>query len=335
MATGAGMAWWNAWEPGAATSGAVDSHGSWPLRAHLVQPCTTAVLALAFDEGEGSETADAAGGGCAVLGGPWADDFAEPAWTEGVSGHALRFDGKRQFVSVATGAAFDLPGSMTMECWFRNWPRMEKQAMISGSNFYLHLQYNGEPKFSWDEVRGKNHTVEVEQAIVDTLWHHLAYVYDSVRGESRLYLDGHLGEAAPDSERVVDNPGSLFIGARMKDRVVSDLFEGCIDQVQITAAARYSDDFEPQRQFDVTGPSITFLQWTPRSHQHAETYDIFCQVGARLERMNATPLRSTCFYDTSTPTGPRQYELGTFKHGVPTARTRLDWSPPGPTAVSR
>lgn len=329
IATGADTAWWNVWAPAA---DAVEE--TWPLQAVRVTPCTTAVLALPFDEGSGSVTADVAGGGHGILGGPWARDFAEPTWIEGVSGHALRFDGQHQFVSVTAGSSFAVHGSMTMECWFRSWPVMAKQVLLSGDNFYLHLQYNGEPKFSWDEVRGKNHTVEIQQSASDTLWHHLAYVYDEPRQESRLYLDGRLGGAEPDSQRVIQDPGSFFVGMRLNDRVTSNFFQGDIDQVQITAAARYMEDFVPQRAFDATGASMTFLQWTPFSNRGKESYIVYRRAGTELEPLHARARTDTWFYDRDAPEGSAHYEIEIQRPGLPAVRSRLDWSPAHPATSS-
>ena len=120
---------------------------------------------------------------------------------------------------------------------------------------------------------------------------------------------------------------------RLQDRVTSQHLKGDIDQVRITAAARYHEDFVPERAFDATGPAITFLQWVPRSHRLDETYEVFRQEGTYLERLNPTLLTTPAFFDRDPDEGPRHYEIGVSKLGRPTARAILNWSPPGQTAA--
>lgn len=75
-------------------------------------------------------------------------------------------------------------------------------------------------------------------------WQHVAAVVTETRIE--LYLDGHRvalceihGEHLPS--------GSFFNVGGFEGR---DLFSGLIDEIRISRAARYTDDFQPQRRFE-------------------------------------------------------------------------------------
>ena len=66
-------------------------------------------------------------------------------------------------------------------------------------------------------------------------WHHYAYTYDSVAGEARIYLDGHLQASIDDGAGPIKKGDNQFIiGARTNGSGGSTAgFEGHIDDVRI------------------------------------------------------------------------------------------------------
>jgi len=334
IAGGDGTAWWNGWglNPAVAPPGRCDP----AFEALPMHVCPDAALALAFDEGRGNEVADSSPHGTRVrLGGPWADDLSEPEWTHGVHGGALRFNGKRDFAWVDPAPQLDIAGSITLEAWVRRWKHESKDALLcKGSpgwrTYQVRLLNTDLVEFLREVPGGKNHTVVGTHALADTLWHHVACVFDSVARESRIYVDGALDAAAPDSGAAVLNDEPLCIGARVGTSELRDWFRGDLDQLRITAGVRYSTPFTPAARFEA-GPARLFIRWTPRYMGHeAEAYDLFRgRLGGALRQLNTAPLRETTFFDTPDAPGPVVYELRTRAPAPPGGcNLRVEWPAP-------
>lgn len=333
VADGGGNAWWNGWglAPAVAQAGRCDP----AFEALPIKVCPDAALALAFDEGHGNEVADSSPHELrGRLGGPWADDLSEPEWTPGMQGGALRFNGSRDFVWVDPAPQLDITHSITIETWVRRWKHESKDVVLcKGSpgcrTYQVRLLKDDQVEFLREVVGGKNHVVTGTHALADTLWHHVACVFDSTAHESRIYLDGALDAAAPDSGAAALNDEPLCIGARVGKAELRDWFRGDIDQIRITAGVRYTAAFTPPVQFE-TGPPRLFIRWTPRyMGQESEAYDLFRgSPGVALRQLNSAPLHSTTFFDTPDSPGPVLYELRTAGSQPATCALRIDWPEP-------
>jgi hypothetical protein len=336
IADGGGMAWWNGWGAPSYKSKAALQEGP-SLAAHPTFVCETAALALAFDEGGGSVAADASPHGArAVLGGPWADDLSEPAWTHGVSGSALRFDGSTDFAVLEPAPQLDVSGSMTVETWFRRARTGVREALLCKGtagfrNYMLVVQKKDYLEFRWELPDGKDRGAGGKVTIADTLWHHVAGVYDQAQHQSRIYVDGKLDGAEPDSGTAVVNLDPLIIGMRLVGKGPREWFAGDIDQVRITPGVRYTADFEPARTFETQDSARLFLDWTPRYEARLETaaYDVFRSVGSGPRvRLNVATLEDATFFDPQPPAGKLRYEIQ--RHGggeLSRLRLTVVWPP--------
>jgi len=330
VAQGAGTAWWAGWgnpEP--------QRNANWALHVHAVVPCQKTALALAFDEGDGNDAADASRyENHAILGGPWADDLGEPAWTEGVSGPALQFDGYYTFVKVPDAPQLDLAGSMTIELWCRRARPGLKEVLLSKGfpgerNYQIRLLPEGQVEFCWETSDGLNHGTTSAPALNDTLWHHVACEYDREKGENRIYVDGTLNHAAPDSGAAVVNDKPLYIGLRVKPQGEDDWFKGAIDQVRITDGVRYVSDFDPPKSFEAEAPPVAFLAWThrPSDWEDPSEYDILEEdEGGKLRQINTMPVSGTCYYDPHPHTGTLHYEIHRHDDGSAVASSVTRWT---------
>lgn len=311
IASGGGMAWWNGW-------GFDPPDAPLPLTAHIVPRVPAAALALGFDEGHGSETADASAHvQVARLGGPWAADGAEPTWVRGISGTALRFDGRSHFVEVASMPPLELSGSLTIDMWFRRATNWTKDALIckgqpGARTFQIRLLKDDQIEFLREDSRGKNHVLESRSTVADSAWHHVACVFDANAGESRLYLDGVLDATTPDSSASAENPEPVCIGARFGEDAVRDFFHGDIDQVQITPGVRFTSDFTPSMSFETEEQTSVFVTW-PRYFESSPAprrLDLVrCEASGLATQLNVSPLLSGSWLDAAPPAGTLVYQL--------------------------
>ena len=141
-------------------------------------------------------------------------------------GTALEFDGIDDYVSVPSSTSLNNP-NFTVEFWIK--PGSSPSIVIDNSgsnqaNWYFAYQLVGQNKiitFHIDEGTGSN---EIETNWQDTLWHHVAGIYDG--NYMKLYLDGAL-----QSEMIsgyYSTAKDLFIGSYGGS---ADFFEGSLDEI--------------------------------------------------------------------------------------------------------
>lgn len=78
-------------------------------------------------------------------------------------------------------------------------------------------------------------------AVADTTWTHVAMVHDAVADQYRFYVDGTLTSTISSSANLHDGDGAMQIGRAG----TGSYFNGHINALRITAAARYDAAFEP------------------------------------------------------------------------------------------
>ena len=204
--------------PGDGTPG-LDGIGFWPL-----------------DEGSGSVTQDSVGEADGTL-------VNDPAWTEGRTGNALRFDGTDQYVD--TGAnVLDSAGNYSVSAWVRLNATEEFATAVSqdgDSNSAFFLQYSGSDDrfaFSFAGIRAL-----ASQPPETGRWYHLVGVRDAVDGTLRLYVDGELSGETP-ACLGEESSGNLVIGRAKFGGEPVDFFNGAIDQVHAYDRALSADEVD-------------------------------------------------------------------------------------------
>ncbi len=334
VADGDGKAWWNGWGD---LLGSQHPHsGALELVAEPLRPVADAALALDFDAARGHEVLDASEHRAhGALGGPWADDICEPQWTAGVAGSALHFGGKRNFVQFAAAPQFDFAASMTLEAWLRRASRDTKDAVLCKGapgerNYQIRVLKNDRIEFLREVGSGKNHVLVGQQALTDSLWHHVACVYDMEGRQARLYVDGKLDAAAPDSGAAIVNTGPLVLGARLFEGELHDWFHGDIDQVRLAPRVLYAADFVPATRFESAGDPVLGLSWVPRYRggEQCAGYDVLRSVGHDTPaKLNPAPLCEPVFFDATIPAGHSVYRIRTANPAAVSPPVAVEWPP--------
>jgi len=175
---------------------------------------------------------------------------------------SLKFDGTDDFLSVADSAVFDLTtnSDLTIEFWFYCGSQGDTYPSIMGSatsswstnSNVVRIGPNGtNNKLEFYHYSGDGATPMLTSTttVTNSAWHHGAIVRE--KATWTLYLDGTSEDTYtgtnPDTD-LSDN-GSLFIGKNGWDGTSGD-FVGYLDEIRISAVARYKSNFTaPTKEF--------------------------------------------------------------------------------------
>ncbi|MBI4174141.1 MAG: hypothetical protein HY517_00725, partial [Candidatus Aenigmarchaeota archaeon] len=204
---------------------------------------TGAVLALSFDEANGTVAFDSSGYG---NDGSWTGNNNVTRNTSGRFGNALTFDGVDDAVVVGDKANLEGMGSLTVSAWIL--PKMNNgndpivAKMWTGTTSYALRTLNDNPgiiQFSTytDSQVSSQSTVQVN----DSAWHHVAGTYDG--SNQRLYVDGVLQDTDARTGTIGNSEEELCIGAFCNGNVNPGFgFNGTIDEVRIYNYSMSADD---------------------------------------------------------------------------------------------
>ena len=186
------------------------------------------VLALDFDEGQGSVAIDDSGYGNdgSILGGA--------VFVSGVRGTALQFDGTDDRVEVPNDPSL-LPGTgdFTVTMWIRTTAAARQVLIQNGHDgfgespeYFFHLLPEGviygvtdTPYVSADVLAGPT-------PVNDGQWHFVAFSRDTL---FRLYVDGNLDATAPQGDRNIMHGLDILLGSR----IGYWYFQGAMDEVRV------------------------------------------------------------------------------------------------------
>jgi hypothetical protein len=183
----------------------------------------TPVLALGFDEGTGTTTADASGqGNHGTLDGA--------TWTSaGKHGNALDFDGVDDLVSVADAPSLALTTSGTLSAWVKpDDKRLDDPVFSKGDGYGLFAaDYN---TLAPSGFIGREWLIS-ESDLVTGDWTHVAVTFDQ-GAPSAIYVDGVAvpSWSAQASADPISADGPLTVGAAT---AFGNWFDGRIDDVRV------------------------------------------------------------------------------------------------------
>jgi hypothetical protein len=196
---------------------------------------TGLVAAYGFNEGLGTSLTDSSGNGNNGA-------IAGAAWTGGVSGQALSFDGIDDLVAVADSASLDLTTGMTLEAWVKpsalgpfNTVLMKQAA--DGLRYSLYANGGGPNPATYVRVAGADYHVVGNEpglphghshALPLNQWTHLVGTYGG--GELRLYANGVLVGTEKLTGQIGLSARQLSIGG---NTVWGEWFNGVVDEVRI------------------------------------------------------------------------------------------------------
>ncbi|MFJ4915579.1 LamG-like jellyroll fold domain-containing protein [Streptomyces sp. NPDC088726] len=178
-----------------------------------------------LDEGKGTKAADQGPNRLPLT------LSAGTAWTPGVRGSALKFNGAGQYAQT-TGPAVDTTGDYTVSAWASldalpgNYATAVSQDGRRTENpFYL--QY-GQGAFAFSTPGGKRARAELTPETGK--WYHLVGVRDG--DELKLYVDGSL-KATAQAGPADASTGPLSVGRGQYAGEKGDFWNGSIDQVRV------------------------------------------------------------------------------------------------------
>lgn len=176
---------------------------------------------------------------------------------------ALETDGAQGSVIVLDDAALRLDaGDFTVEAWvkpqgFQNntddAALVSKRGLGTDQGWHLAITTDGVPFFHVSI--GSNPRLDATESLALDEWAHVAVVYEASAGIATMFIDGDpAGSMAMPSPSGAATHNLVFgdDGAGLSDRV----FEGLIDDVRISDAARYAANFLPPSVLAADGDTV-------------------------------------------------------------------------------
>jgi hypothetical protein len=275
---------------------------------NLIATTTTArpAVDLGFDEGTGQTAADRSGHALhGRLGASTAPDSADPAWTIGVVGGALAFDGEDDYVEIPAGRALSFEGSFSFSAWVCRDSAGSGTILDRGApgkrSMRIRTGDSGAIRVTWLTTEAEEHEFTIRDLLTAGRWHQIVGSFDERAGEFRLVVDGELRGLRTANVPVADDE-YVVVGARRTAGGRSDFFRGAIDEVVIVPSAVYLPAFHAPAQGAAGATSSATtpveLAWEPPADEtHVMGYNIYRHTPAGVVRLNAGPVRSTRFVD--------------------------------------
>jgi hypothetical protein len=248
------------------------------------------VAAYTLDQGSGQAVTDIGGNNYnGNLGNTAAVESADPLWKPGISGSSLEFDGTNDLATIPDADGLRIPGSMTIEAWFKL-NQTGLQGAIAGKggssqrNYRLTMLSTGKVEFSLDNTSGSSYKTASSVAITDLNWHHASGVYDRTAGQMRIYIDGVLTGSASASGTPITGNDPLYFGVRKSSSSLKDWFKGRIDVVTIYSAAIHNQNFTPPTSIGSTsGAGYVTLHWALPEIGLVRGYNIYRSINGQID----------------------------------------------------
>jgi hypothetical protein len=192
---------------------------------------TGLIAAYGFNEGGGDVAADSSGRGHHGV-------IAGAKYVQGRFGRALRFDGQRDWVTIADAADLDLRDALTIEAWVNpdklsGWRTVVIKERNGSSQAYALYASEDVPRPSgYVNIGGDYKGVTSPSSLPLNTWTHVAVTYSG--SMLRLYINGVEVNRRPTSGRLVAGNAPLRIGG---NSIWGEFFDGMIDEVRIYDSA--------------------------------------------------------------------------------------------------
>lgn len=184
------------------------------------------------------------------------------------------FDGNGDYLAIAANSAFDQTGDFTVEAWVRP-GAIGSQMQIFGANSstnFLQLQISSAGKATVNRA-GSTDVVTGTTTLSTNTWYHLAFCKSG--STTTLYVDG-TAEGTPYSYSGAANSAALAVGGGTNS---SYYFNGYIQDVRITKAARYSGNFTAPGK--LIGYRLSGTTRDANGNPAAQTVSAHCRLGPR------------------------------------------------------
>lgn len=193
----------------------------------------TPIAHWTFDEMSGTTLHDSAGTNHGTIYGA--------AWTTGIIGGALNFDGINDYVNCGNGASLDSMAAITLSAWIYvdEW-KLGEAARIISKRYHPYNSYElgidtslGYPNIAavYYCQNGNSNTHSPQGSISLNKWMHIAATNTGT--QQKIYVDGQqVASYNINSGPIRDTDINLWIG-RVSGGYVSSAFDGLIDDVRI------------------------------------------------------------------------------------------------------
>ena len=166
-------------------------------------------------------------------------------FVDGISGKALKFDGKNDYVKIPDAPSINIDDIITIEAWVQFNEGYVIQSIISKSsisqaNSFVFPRFDKKNQFTFWLHNGDTwQTLNVGSVIPYMEWNHVVGTYDG--SEMKIYVDGTLTGAQSASGGITTNTNPLSIGYQPGTR---EYFSGIIDEVRIYNRALTADEIK-------------------------------------------------------------------------------------------
>ena len=184
-----------------------------------------------FDEGAGDIAFDCIGANHGTIDGA--------AWTTGIVGSALSFDGD-DYVDCGNDPSLMITDVISIEVWIKGtWNGYSgivargDEAFVKQS-FLLQTQPDGLVEITYSHASDGNDYLWSNTVVGDDRWHHVVAIIDTINGVERIFIDGRI-DAQKDTkagEPMVTTMSSVTIGVS-SNIFPEEFFRGIIDEVAI------------------------------------------------------------------------------------------------------
>ncbi len=163
--------------------------------------------------------------------------MGNPAFTPGIAGQALIFDGGGDYVDCTNNVKWDaIADKITVSAWFRvDVFDVTYQPIVTKGDSSWRIARNGETNGLQWRCNGPNPTFRINGTVNvnDGEWHHAAGTYDGAN--AWLYVDGKLDGTMATAGPIAKNTQKVFLGGNSEQ--AARLWKGSIDEVRIYSRA--------------------------------------------------------------------------------------------------
>jgi hypothetical protein len=163
--------------------------------------------------------------------------MGNPAFTPGIAGQALTFDGAGDFVDCTNNVKWDaITDKITVSTWFRvDVFDVTYQPIVTKGDSSWRIARNSETNGLQWRCNGPVPTFRINGTVNvnDGEWHHAAGTYDGTT--AWLYVDGKLDGTMATAGPIAKNTQKVNIGANAEQ--TARLWKGAIDEVRIYSRA--------------------------------------------------------------------------------------------------
>lgn len=172
---------------------------------------------------------------------------------------AFEFDGIDDALHVPASLNLDVgaaPAGMTIEFWLK--PKIQDNRFIvawkkdSLDGLCLQQAFGGQR--IWARIKdtsGQDHSIVSPVFLTADTWQHIAFTYDKMSGEARIYRNGILAAVQNLGVFTVQTSYDFYLGARPRDYL--SCYAGCLDEVALYRQPLSADEILAIWQADIFG----------------------------------------------------------------------------------